>query len=192
MATVRSGHQPVLLIVDVQVGVMAQAWQAEQVIAKVQAVAERARSAAVPVVWVQHEDAELPRDSAVWQWVPGLGPHGGEPLIHKAHNSAFEQTPLEQTLAQLGATHLFLAGASTNWCIRATAYAALERGYDLTLVQNAHTTQSIPLEGGQEIAAADIVRELNVVMQWLSYPGRRNCAVKAEALDFSAGREGTP
>lgn len=186
MATVRLGHRPVLLIVDVQVGVMAEAWQAERVIANVKTAVARARSAQVPLLWVQHGDAEMPRDSAPWQWVEGLGPAAGEVLIHKAFNSAFEQTDLEQALAQCGATHVFLAGASSNWCIRATAYAALERGYDLTLVQDAHTTQSIPLGEGQEIAAEHIVRELNVVMQWLSYPGRRNSIANAEALDFSA------
>lgn len=188
MATVRLGHRPVLLIVDVQVGVMAEAWQAERVIANVKTAVARARAAQVPVLWVQHGDAEMPRDSAPWQWVEGLGPQGEEVSIHKAFNSAFEQTPLDQVLAQLGATHLFLAGASSNWCIRATAYAALERGYDLTLVQDAHTTQGIPLGEGQEIAAESIVRELNVVMQWLSYPGRRNAVAKADALDFSAAR----
>lgn len=186
MATVRSGHQPVLVIVDVQVGVMAEAWHAERVIANVQTAVARARAAQVPVLWVQHGDAEMPRDSAPWQWVEGLGPAAGEVLIHKAFNSAFEQTPLEQALAQLGATHLFLAGASTNWCIRATAYAALERGYDLTLVQDAHTTQSIPLGEDKVIAAEDMVRELNVVMQWLSYPGRRNAVAKADALNFKS------
>jgi nicotinamidase-related amidase len=186
MATVRSGHQPVLVIVDVQVGVMGEAWQAERVIANVKTAVARARAAQVPVLWVQHGDAEMPRDSAAWQWVPGLGPQGDEVLIHKAFNSAFEQTPLEQVLAQLVATHLFLAGASTNWCIRATAYAALERGYDLTLVQDAHTTQSIPLGEDKAIAAEDIVRELNIVMQWLSYPGRNNAVAKAGALNFKS------
>ena len=186
MATVRAGHQPVLVIVDVQVGVMAEAWQAERVIANVKTAVAHARAAQVPVLWVQHGDAEMPQGSAPWQWVEGLGPAAGEALIHKAFNSAFEQTDLEQALAQCGATQVFLAGASSNWCIRATAYAALERGYDLTLVQDAHTTQGIPLGEGQEIAAEDIVRELNIVMQWLSYPGRRNAVAKADALDFNA------
>ena len=56
-------------------------------------------------------------------------------------------------LAARGATRLVLAGASTNWCIRATAYAALERGYDLTLVQDAHSTKSMDLGDGRRVAA---------------------------------------
>ena len=62
-----------------------------------------------------------------------------------AHTPPFEPTKLEEELARLAATHITLASAMTNWCIRATAYGALERGYDLTLVKDAHTTASVDL-----------------------------------------------
>ena len=78
------------------------------------------------------------------------------------------------------------AGASTNWCIRATAYGALERGYDLTLISNARTTRSVELDGGAKIEAASVITDLNVVMTWHSYPGRRNGTAKAEEIDFGA------
>ena len=67
-------------------------------------------------------------------------------MIHKKFNSSFEQTALDEELARLCATHIALAGAATNWCIRATAYGALERGYDLTLIKDAHTTDTMELE----------------------------------------------
>jgi hypothetical protein len=79
-----------------------------------------------------------------------------------------------------------LAGASTNWCIRATAYGALERGYVLTLVRDAHTTGSMELEDGTRIDAEHVIRELNLVMNWLSYPGRKNGTATAADVDFSA------
>lgn len=81
--------------------------------------------------------------------VPELVPAEGEALIHKQFNSSFEQTSLDSELARLGATHVVLAGAATNWCIRATAYGALGRGYDLTLVKDAHTTESMQLDCGE-------------------------------------------
>lgn len=185
MATVREGNQGVLLVVDVQVGVVAQAWNAERVVGNVARTVERARAQGVPVLWVQHGDDELLVDSPQWQWAPGLAPAEGEPRIHKKHNSAFEQTPLDDELARLGATHITLAGAASNWCIRATAYGALERGYDLTLVRDAHTTGPLELADGKTIPAANMVDELNVAMTWLSYPGRRNGTSTAEAVDFS-------
>ena len=78
-----------------------------------------------------------------------------------------------------------LAGAATNWCIRATAYGALERGYDLTLVKDAHTTESMELEGGTRIEAASVIQELNTAMTWVSYPGRTNGTATAEEVNFA-------
>ena len=188
MATVREGTAPVLLVVDVQVGVMHDAWESPRVIRNVCRTVERARAEGVPVLWVQHSDADLPEGSERWQLVPELAPAAGEPILHKHFNSSFEQTPLDEELARLGATHVVLAGAATNWCIRATAYGALERGYDVTLVKDAHTTETMELDERVKIEAADVVQELNIAMTWLSYPGRKNGAATAEALDF--GRPG--
>ncbi len=185
MATVRNGNIGVLLVVDVQVGVMNEAWDAPRVVKNVARAVERARARAVPVMWVQHADEELVHGSPQWQWVPELVPAEGEVRVHKKFNSSFEQTALEEQLAGLGATHLVLAGAATNWCIRATAYAALERGYDLTLIKDAHTTGTMELEDGTRIETLGVVQDLNIAMTWLSYPGRKNGTAKAEEIDFA-------
>lgn len=184
MATVREGNRSVLVVVDVQVGVVRDAFEAPRIVANVVRAVARAREQGVPVIWVQHSDEQLAHGSPEWQWVPELVPAEGELLIHKHFNSSFEQTGLEAELARLGASHIVLAGASTNWCIRATAYGALERGYDLTLVKDAHTTDTLELEGGIKIEAAQVIQDLNVAMTWLSYPGRKNAAVAVEALAF--------
>jgi nicotinamidase-related amidase len=188
MATVRDGNQGVLLVVDVQVGPTTQAWEAARVVANVARTIERARAAGVPVVWVLHADDDMPVGSPAWQLAPPLVPARGEPVVHKTFNSAFERTELEPLLAGFGATHLVLAGAQTNWCIRSTAHAALERGYDLTVVRDAHTTVSMDLEGGRRIEAEAVVDEFNVAMTWMDYPGRRCATALAEAVDF--GRPG--
>ncbi len=134
----------------------------------------------------RHADDDLPQGSPQWQWVPELAPAPKERQIHKRFNSAFEETELEAALAELGATHIVLAGAATNWCIRATAYGALDRGYDLTLLKDAHTTETMQFDDGTTIAAADVVRELNVAMTWLSYPGRKNAATSVDEISFAA------
>ena len=188
MATVREGGKQVLLVVDMQVGVMAQSADAKAVVAAARAVA-RARAARVPVIWVQHQSAELPEGSPQWQWAPELIPGRNERQVHKRYNSAFEETKLDRDLAELGAAHIVLAGAQTNWCIRATAYGALERGYDLTLLSDAHTTGTLALSGGAKLEAADIVRELNVAMAWLSYPGRKTASVPVDKFAFAGAQE---
>ena len=186
MATVREGNKPVLMVVDMQVGVMNESWDAPRIVGNVSRIVERARAEGVPVIWVQHADENLPKGSPQWQWVPALVPAEGEQLIHKQFNSSFEQTGLESELTKLGATHIVLAGVATNWCIRATAYGALERGFDLTLVSDAHTTGTMQLENGVTIAAADVVQELNIAMRWLAYPGRKNGTASAEQVDFAS------
>ena len=185
MANIREGKKAILLVVDVQVGVMASSWDSSRIIQNIAHAVETARQQGVPVIWVQHADGELPYGSPEWQIVPELVPAEGETRIYKEFNSSFEQTPLEETLSRLGVTHIVLTGASTNWCIRATAYAALDRGYDLTLVKDAHTTGSIEFKDGSKIEAETIITELNIAMQWLSYPERKNAAVPAAELDFA-------
>ncbi|MGL4576317.1 MAG: isochorismatase family protein [Burkholderiaceae bacterium] len=185
MSTVRAGNQSSLVVVDVQVSVMASAWDAARVIQNVARAVERARQSGVPVIWVQHESDELPRDSAPWQLVPQLVPAPGEKRVYKRFPSSFEETELEENLRSQGAAHIVLAGAQTNWCIRATAYAALDKGYDLTLLKDAHTTESIDLGDGSQIDASNIVTDLNITMKWLSYPGRKNATATVEDVSFA-------
>lgn len=190
MASIRAGQQMALVVVDVQVGVVAEAWQAPRVVANLALAVARAREQGVPVVWVQHHDHNLPQGSAAWQWVPELAPAPGEPLIHKQFNSSFEQTTLEAELAARGVAHIVLAGAQTNWCIRATAYGALERGYDLTLLSDAHTTETLVMDDGARVEAEQAVHDLNIAMTWLSYPGRRNATAKAAEVAFNGAGPG--
>ena len=185
MTAIQTGSKSVLLVVDAQVGVIQGAWDAPRIVKNIALAVEKARSQGVPVIWVQHADAELVYGSPEWEWAPELVPADGEVRIYKQFNSSFENTPLADELARLGAAHIVLAGAATNWCIRATAYAALERGFDLTLIKDGHTTGTIEFQDGTKIEAADIIRELNIAMQWLSYPGRANKTVAAEELSFS-------
>lgn len=146
MATVREGDQGVLLVVDVQAGVMDGAWEASRIVANVARIVASARARDVPVVWVQHENDELAVGRPAWRWVPELVPASHEPLVRKRFNSAFEDTTLEAKLAGLGATRIVLAGADSSWAIRATANGALDRGYDVTL-RLANTSGH---EGGQD------------------------------------------
>ncbi|HWL42891.1 MAG TPA: isochorismatase family protein [Ilumatobacter sp.] len=189
MATVREGDQSVLLVVDLQVGVVANVWEGDRVVANAAAAVDQARRAGVPVVWVQHADDELVSGSPEWALAPELVPADGEPVVHKHFNSSWEQTELAELLAGLGATRIVLTGCATNWCIRATAYGAFERGYDVTLVKDAHTTESMEFEDGHVIPASHLIDDLNVAVRWLSYPGLTNTTVATAELDFTPATE---
>lgn len=185
MATIRTGNRSALLVVDVQVGVVAAAGDISRQIDAIALAVHKARGGGVPIIWVQHDDEELPRGSADWQWVPALQPQVDDVRVYKQHNSSFEQTTLEAELAARGIAHLLLCGAVTSWCIRATAYAALERGYDLTLIGDAHIAKRLDTGNGTVVEADALVREFNSVLPWLSYPGRRNRMVPATELSFN-------
>lgn len=185
MPPLHPGRGSALLVVDAQVAVMKNAWQADAVLSTLNQAVANARAAGMPVIWIQHDDADLVADSADGAWAPPLRPAPHERQLRKHFNSAFEETPLDTDLAALGVKHLLLGGASTNWCIRATAYGALERGYDLTLIADAHTTQALDLGPGQVVEPAALILDLNAAMTWLSYPGRQLRACPLAEIDFA-------
>ena len=98
MATVREGRKGALVVVDVQVGVMESAWEADRVVGNIAHAVDRARVAGLPVIWVQHQDDELVPGTTPWQWVPELSPADGELLVAKEYNSSFERTSLDDEL----------------------------------------------------------------------------------------------
>lgn len=174
-----------LLVVDAQVGVVSGIWESKRVVANIETIVSRARTAGVPVIWVQHsDDDELKYGSESWKLAPNFIPTASEPVIHKKYNSSFASTDLDHRLKALGITRLVLAGAATNWCIRATAYAAVDRGYDLALVSDAHSTETLTLPGGKTVAAEAIVADLNTVFEWISAPNVRTEVKQAADIAF--------
>lgn len=83
MAIVREGHNVILLVVDVQVGVMRNAWETPRIINNIGISVEKAGGLGVPIIWVQHSDNELIFNSPDWQLVPELSPAEGEIQIYK-------------------------------------------------------------------------------------------------------------
>jgi nicotinamidase-related amidase len=141
MTTLEDRPNTALLVVDVQAGVVAGAHERDAVVANVGSLVERARRERVPVVWVQHSDEGLARGSDEWRIVPELSPDDAEPLVEKHYGDSFEDTSLETVLSGLGVGRLVVVGAQTDGCIRSTLHGALARGYDATLVSDAHTTE---------------------------------------------------
>ena len=141
MSTLENRGRTALLVVDVQNDVVGSAYDRDAVVERIAGLVERARAAHVPVVWVQHNDPELVHGSEGWALVPELNPGEGEAHIDKQHGDSFEGTDLEEVLAGLGVDRLVVAGAETDACIRSTIHGAFARGYDVTLVSDAHTTE---------------------------------------------------
>ena len=183
MATLDGRTGRALLVVDLQHGVIDGAHQRDDVVATVIDLVARARGAQIPVVWVQHHDDELERDTPAWRWVDGLGPVEGEPVVEKSFGDAFADTELEQRLADLGAAEIILVGAASEQCIRCTMHGAVVRGYDVALVKGAHTTTDLTEYGLPEPAV--VIGFLDSIaafgMQW---PGRQARSVTPDDVGF--------
>src|SRR5215469_17375097 len=148
MTTLEHRPNTALLVIDVQNGVVAGAPRRDDVIATINALIGKARAQDVPVIWVQHaDDGDLAPGSEAWQYVPELAREDPEPLVHKRYGDSFEDTNLESLLAERGVGHLVVSGAQSDACIRSTLHGAFTRGYDVTLVSDAHTTEDLTSYG---------------------------------------------
>lgn len=143
-ATERSNKA--LVVIDVQNDVVAHAHDRSRILANISNAVDAARSAAVPVIWVQHADEDLPADTPGWEIVSELDPQDGEPVVHKHHRDSFDGTTLEAELKALDIGHLVVTGSQSDFCVRWTLHGAQTRGYLTTLVGDAHTTDDPPTE----------------------------------------------
>jgi nicotinamidase-related amidase len=188
MTTLADRPNIALLVIDVQNGIVAEAYNRENVVANVSTLVDKARAAGVDIVWVQHSSAELPRGSEGWQYVPQLIRDDSEPLVHKAYADSFEDTDLESVLASRGVGRLFVTGAQTDECIRSTLHGAIVRGYDATLVGDAHTTEDLSSLGAPP--PDKVIAHTNLYWQYHTAPGRTAGTVVTADVDFAAHTPG--
>ena len=174
-----------LLIVDVQRDVVANAHDRDGVIANISQLVDRARETDTPVIWVQHSDDNLVEGSDGWQYVDELQRTPGEPLVHKHFGDSFADTELEQLLAERKVGRVVVAGAQTDACIRSTLHGALVRGYDATLVSDAHTTED-PSEYGLPLNAEQVIAHTNMYWKYEEAPGRTGGTVPTAEVEFGA------
>lgn len=188
MTTLSDRPNSALLVIDVQNDVVARAANRDAVVANIGTLVERARMAGVEVVWIQHNDDQLPRGSGGWRYVPELAPDETEPLVHKSYGDSFEETDLEAVLAERGVGELFVTGAQTDACIRSTLHGALVRGYDVTLVGDAHTTEDLSPYGAPP--PEQVIAHTNLYWAFQTAPGRRADVGQTSAIEFRG--EGSP
>jgi len=182
MSTLENRPNTALLVVDVQNCVVEGAVKRDKVVANVGSLVEKARREQVPVVWVQHSDDQIARGSDGWRIVPELAPGDAEPLVEKHYGDSFEDTTLETVLSGLGVGRLVVVGAQTDACIRSTLHGALVRGYDATLVSDAHTTEDQSAWGAPP--PDQVIAHTNLYWSYQTAPGRTAGTVETNDVDF--------
>ena len=182
MTTLNDRPNTALLVIDVQNGVVSGSHNRDEVVANINTLVEKARANDVPVIWVQHSSEDLIRDSDAWQYVPELVRSENEPLVHKLYGDSFEGTELEDLLAARGVGHLVVSGAQTDACIRSTMHGGFTRGYDVTLVGDAHTTEDLSEYGAP--TPDKVIAHTNLYWEWQEAPGRRGGVTSTADLTF--------
>jgi len=120
-----------------------------------------------------------------WLIVPELAPGDQEPLVEKHYGDSFEDTTLESVLSGLGVGRLVVVGAQTDACIRSTLHGAFARGYDATLVSDAHTTEDQTAWGAPP--PDQVIAHTNLYWADQTAPGRTAGTVETKDVGF-----GTP
>jgi nicotinamidase-related amidase len=183
VTTLANRPNTALLVVDVQKGVVEGAPARDAVVANIGSLVEKARREEIPVVWVQHSDDQLERGSDEWRIVPELKPDDAEPLVEKNYGDSFEDTTLEDVLSGLGVGRLLVVGAQTDACVRSTLHGAFVRGYDATLVSDAHTTEDQTAWGAPP--PDQVIAHTNLYWKYQTAPGRVAGTVETKDVDFA-------
>ncbi len=173
-----------LLVIDVQQGLCEgehAAFDSQQVIDRINRVAEEARAAGALVIFIQHESAagDLEYGTDAWQLARGLRVDPGDLRMRKTTPDSFHRTELEQILRGHGVTDLVICGMHTEFCIDTTTRRALALGYPVVLVADAHTT-----EDREHLSASQIIRHHNVVLSGIESFGPRVRTIAADDLRF--------
>lgn len=86
-----------------------------------------------------------------------VAPLEGETVLTKGLPNSFTHTGLQNHLAEIGRPHLVLCGFMTHMCVSSTARAALDLGYETTVVSDATATRALPAAaGGAAMSAEDM------------------------------------
>lgn len=138
-----------LLVIDVQTGPFSAKpppCDGAVVVERINTLAERAREASAPVILIQHENVAdgMPHSSPQWQLYPGLKTGAADTRVRKTTCNCFYETLLEDFLRRAGVTTLVLTGYATDFCVDSTFHAAVDKGFEVVVASDAHTTHDGP------------------------------------------------
>jgi nicotinamidase-related amidase len=172
-----------LVIIDVQSAFFdkdgdVHVYRGEEYLSTIKGLISQARKAGVPVIYVQHDgDKGTPFEpgKSGWPINPVIAPLEGELVIHKRTPDSFYSTRLQVELESRGIRKLIIAGIQSDWCVDTTVRRAYSLEYDVTVVEDAHTT-----------CDTEILKAPQIIAHHNSIFGSRFAKLrKAEEIDFN-------
>ena len=130
-------------------------------LARIAALLARARAGGMPVIHVR----QLGQSGSLFDGPGGAfllqaAPQGAERVIVKRLPNAFAGTELHEVLQKVGRRSLLLAGFMTHMCVSASARAALDLGYAVSVAADCTATRALPATDGGAPIAADLVQRV--------------------------------
>ncbi|OJA08278.1 hypothetical protein AZE42_03773 [Rhizopogon vesiculosus] len=163
----------VLLLLDVQVNMLRHPADggvpsSENVLRNIEDIVDRARSANQPPRIIHVRNSGEPGEpdaphSPGWQLV--FPPLSHEFVVDKLKNNAFAGTKLADLVPR--DAELIVIGMQSDYCVRATCSAALDRGNNVILIKEAHATYDrIEVwNGGMVTQAHDVELEIEAELE---------------------------
>lgn len=185
MSSFQDRPNTALLVIDLQNLVVDGTFRRDEVVGTVKDLVDRAHEENVPVVWVQHKAEHLLPNTHEWEFVPELQQEDGDRLVPKTYGDAFEGTILNEVLEDLGVGHIVVTGAETDACIRSTIHGGFTRGYDVTLVADAHTAGDKTEWGAPPVE--QVIDHTNLYWQFQGGVGKTAAVETADQVSFVTG-----
>lgn len=173
-----------LVVVDAQQGLATTLPGGTQVVEVIAGLVARARLAGLPVLWLRRVDAGLRPGESAWQLSDTLASEPGEPLLDHHWDDGFTETDLADALGGLRAGHFWLAGLGSDTTVLQTYLGALRRGFDVTLVEDAHTAPDVEFDGCR-LTSAQVVAFVNHLVWRDLAPDVTGVLVSAANLAFA-------
>jgi len=135
-----------LLIIDMQLGNFLEphpVHEGDRLLKRVQSLIAKARSAQIPIFYVQNSGGEGDPDeygTPGWEVHPSIKTGPNDFMVQKGSPDAFHETNLQEGLKSDGIMRLVVAGLQTEYCVDTTCRRAYSLGYEVVLVRDAHST----------------------------------------------------
>ncbi|KYQ93849.1 isochorismatase hydrolase [Tieghemostelium lacteum] len=163
-----------LIIIDVQMDYFPGGkWQlkdTDKALANVKKVLQKFRDASIPVIHIQHLAPEsfpfFNRGTKGADIHPEVKPLATEPVIEKEHANSFKDTTLLETLKAKGIKNLVITGMMTHNCVDSTTRAAVDLGYQCTLLGDATSSRDLQLQDGTVVPADQVKSSFLAALGW--------------------------
>ncbi len=133
------------------------------VINRINELSELFRELNYPVVYIQHDGTgtgEFEKNTKDWENLDELNVELNDIRIDKSANDVFYKSELQLKLIELEINELFITGCATDFCVESTIQSALTKDYNITVVEDGHTTGERP-----HLKAEKVIEHYNWVWQ---------------------------